>query len=95
MADRSLTHGLKYQARAIAPVLAEPRRLCWLVGTNAIREENEARWSCACIPRPRALDMHCCNRAPRSFCMHRRLLASFDSDCRISSTVRMFSAARH
>jgi len=43
MADRSLTHGLKYQARAIAPVLAEPRRSCWLVGTNAIREENEAR----------------------------------------------------
>ena len=43
MADRGLTHGLKYQARAIAPVIAEPRRSCWLVGTNAIREENEAR----------------------------------------------------
>jgi hypothetical protein len=43
MADRGLTHGLKYQARAIAPVLADPRRVCWLVGTNAVREENEVR----------------------------------------------------
>lgn len=41
LADRGITHGMRYQARALAPVPAETSRSCWLAGTTALREENE------------------------------------------------------
>lgn len=38
-----MTHGLKFQARALAAQVAETSCSRWLVGTLALREENEAR----------------------------------------------------
>lgn len=41
LADRGITHGMRYQARALAPISAEVTKSCWLAGTTALREENE------------------------------------------------------
>ena len=42
MGDRpAVTYGLKFQARALAAVTTEKQYSRWLVGTNALREDNE------------------------------------------------------
>lgn len=41
LADHGIYHGMRYQARALAPVPAESSSSCWLAGTTALREENE------------------------------------------------------
>ena len=46
VAERGISHGMRYQARALAAQTAEKERSCWLAGTTALREENEVhRWS--------------------------------------------------
>ncbi|KAK9836359.1 hypothetical protein WJX81_008394 [Elliptochloris bilobata] len=39
--ERGVTHGLKLNARALVPVVADTGRSSWIVGTNALRDENE------------------------------------------------------
>lgn len=41
VAERGITHGLRYQARALAQVPAARDNSAWLAGTTALREENE------------------------------------------------------
>lgn len=41
MADASITYSLKFQARALAAVQSDKLQSKWVVGTNALREENE------------------------------------------------------
>ncbi len=42
MGDRpAVTYGLKFQARALAAIPTEKQYSRWLVGTNALREDNE------------------------------------------------------
>mmetsp|Transcript_19860 Transcript_19860/g.55255 ORF Transcript_19860/g.55255 Transcript_19860/m.55255 type:complete len:119 (+) Transcript_19860:293-649(+) len=41
MAENSVTYGLKFQARALAAQVAETSSSRWLVGTLALREDNE------------------------------------------------------
>ncbi len=43
MAEKTLTHGLKYQARALCSVTAAKGATQWLVGSNSLRDENEVR----------------------------------------------------
>ncbi|KAK9815701.1 hypothetical protein WJX72_008294 [[Myrmecia] bisecta] len=43
MGDRGITYGLKGQARALVPQQGDKDRHRWLVGTNALREENEVQ----------------------------------------------------
>ena len=45
MSRQDASHGLKFQARAIAAQAAEKSKSQWLAGTNALREENEVRTS--------------------------------------------------
>ena len=40
MGDRGVTHGVKYQARALTACAGSTQQSRWLVGTNALREEN-------------------------------------------------------
>lgn len=46
--DRGVTHGLKFNARALAPLVADKERSAWLVGTNSLRDENEVHWLKLC-----------------------------------------------
>ncbi len=39
-----MTHGLKLNARALVPLVADRERSAWLVGTNALRDENEVHY---------------------------------------------------
>ncbi len=41
VAERGITHGMRYQARALAALAAESDRPCWIAGTTALREDNE------------------------------------------------------
>jgi len=43
MAEASITYSLKFQARALAAVQSDKLQSKWVVGTNALREENEIR----------------------------------------------------
>jgi len=52
MAENSVTYGLKFQARALAAQVAETSSSRWLVGTLALREDNEV-WT--------ALGTYCCS----------------------------------
>ena len=40
MGERGVTHGLKYQARALVAASGPSQYSRWLTGTNALREEN-------------------------------------------------------
>ena len=42
-AERQISYGLKFQARALVALPGEGGHSRWLVGTNALRDENEAR----------------------------------------------------
>lgn len=53
VAERGITHGMRYQARALAAQTAEKERPCWIAGTTALREDNEVRHD---------LRMLCCGR---------------------------------
>ncbi len=39
--EKNVTYGLKFQARAMVPFQSEGAQSRWLVGTNALRDENE------------------------------------------------------
>ncbi|CAL8463698.1 g3232 [Coccomyxa elongata] len=39
--EKNITYGLKFQARAMVPFHSEGAQSRWLVGTNALRDENE------------------------------------------------------
>ena len=41
IAERGITHGMRYQARALAQVTAARDHSTWLAGTTALKEENE------------------------------------------------------
>ena len=41
--DPSVTYSLKYNARVLVPVTSDAVNSKWLVGTTALREENEVR----------------------------------------------------
>jgi hypothetical protein len=42
--EKNVTYGLKFQARAMVPFQSEGSQSRWLVGTNALRDENEVIW---------------------------------------------------
>ena len=42
-AEKQISYGLKFQARALVALPGEGGHSRWLVGTNALRDENEAR----------------------------------------------------
>lgn len=45
--ERGITHGVKYQTRTISAYPANGSFQRWIVGTNALREENEVGgWHC-------------------------------------------------
>lgn len=39
--EQAITHSLKHNARALAPVMSSKLASAWVVGTNSLREENE------------------------------------------------------
>ena len=41
--EKQVSYGLKFQARALVALPGEGGHSRWLVGTNALRDENEAR----------------------------------------------------
>lgn len=42
-AEKQISYGLKFQARALVALPGEGGHSRWLVGTNALRDENEVR----------------------------------------------------
>ena len=52
--ERGITHGLKLNARTLVPLVADTGRSCWIVGTNALRDENEVRLLMQQLPALRA-----------------------------------------
>lgn len=50
MSAQTSSLGLKSQARALAGLIADQRASKWLVGTNALREENEVSLVLSDIP---------------------------------------------
>ncbi len=52
--EKNITYGLKFQARAMVPLHSEGAQSRWLVGTNALRDENEVPFTttpqeCCCL----------------------------------------------
>ena len=52
--EKNITYGLKFQARAMVPFHSEGAQSRWLVGTNALRDENEVPFTttpqeCCCL----------------------------------------------
>ena len=48
MGDGGITHGLKYQARALVAFPDSAQHSRWLAGTNALREENVVGTAALC-----------------------------------------------
>lgn len=42
--EKPVTYGLKFQARALVPCQSDGPQCRWIVGTNALRDENEVQY---------------------------------------------------
>lgn len=70
MAERGVTHGMRYQARALAPLPAERDTSRWMAGTTALREDNEVRPMDICTHRAVHLQIDEPKAARASWCQN-------------------------